>query len=129
MGAGYVPALFASFAPLRRRLFAPFREVLLGEAVSVGLADGSYFDGLDAFDPAAWKVVPLAKAITMLRGQVVLQGESGFGKTLFAHRLARRSRQVTVVLSASRMEKGTLLVFDRLAWPAWTTEGEGQAQA
>ena len=28
-----------------------------------------------------------------------------------------------------RMEKGTLLVFDRLAWPAWTTEGEGQAQA
>ena len=27
------------------------------------------------------------------------------------------------------MEKGTLLVFDHLAWPAWTTEGEGQAQA
>jgi hypothetical protein len=102
-GLGYVSALFVLVPFLQRRLFAPFRTDLRQAA------------GLEQFDPTAyfpasrvkssiWKAgkeieatLPLTEAIPSLKGQIILQAPSGFGKTMFLRHLINQSPQRIIV--------------------------------
>jgi len=103
VGLGYVNALLITVPFLQRRLFAPFQKGLRQAA------------GLDQFDPTAYfqesrvkrslwtagketeEILPLTAAIPSLKGQMLLQAPSGFGKTMFLRHLIKNSPQRTIV--------------------------------
>ena len=102
-GLGYVSALLVTVPFLQRRLFAPFQNILRQAA------------GLDQFDPTAYfqesrvkrslwsagketeATLLLTTAIPSLKGQMLLQAPSGFGKTMFLRHLIHQSPQRIIV--------------------------------
>ena len=102
-GLGYVSALLVTVPFLQRRLLAPFQENQRKEA------------GLDPFNPVAYfqeswvkrsfwsagketeETLPLTVAIPNLEGQMLLQADSGFGKTMFLRHLIHQSPQRSIV--------------------------------
>ena len=107
IGLGYVGFALTWVPFLRRTLLAPFKPSLLADAK------------LDSFDPAMYfpdsrvklhgdntqgpnSQQPITKAIAELKGQIILVGSSGLGKTMFLKDLIRRSRRVVVYLPAEK---------------------------
>jgi hypothetical protein len=86
----FVPLLLFCLPPLRRRLFAPFRDDLVAMAHLADFPRLAFFGqgrahiGTDA--PAAVETV-----LQGLRGAVVLRGDAGLGKTSALRWLAARS--------------------------------------
>ncbi|WP_158625637.1 HEAT repeat domain-containing protein [Corallococcus carmarthensis] len=107
-GFGYVGLLLTWVPILRRRLLAPFANQLLADADLERFPKESYFHGSQVFIPSAGRSVPLLSAVPQLRGQVVLEGASGLGKSLFIRYLLRHSKQLTVFLPAERCREGVL---------------------
>ena len=107
LGLGYVGLLISWTPFLRRRLFAPFRESLLADAE------------LDTFDPSTYFSDSLAtlpsgeqqRAVDLLarrKGRIILQGDSGLGKTMFLRYHASRATRICVYLTAERCTSGVM---------------------
>ncbi|MEM8719415.1 MAG: HEAT repeat domain-containing protein [Cyanobacteria bacterium P01_G01_bin.39] len=108
IGLGYVEFLLTWIPFIRSRLFAPFKESLLADA-KLGYADlDTYFPDSSVKIEASGKTQPLSIAIPQLKGQVILQGESGLGKSLFLRHLVKNSQRITVYLTADRCTKGVI---------------------
>ncbi|NRD60831.1 HEAT repeat domain-containing protein [Corallococcus exiguus] len=107
-GFGYVGLLLTWVPILRRRLLAPFANQFLADADLERFPKESYFHGSQVFIPSTGRSVPLLSAVPQLRGQVVLEGASGLGKSLFIRYLLRHSKQLTVFLPAERCREGVL---------------------
>ncbi|WP_366914243.1 HEAT repeat domain-containing protein [Mastigocoleus sp. MO_188.B34] len=54
------------------------------------------------------QVQPITQAIPSLQGQIVLEGESGLGKSMFLRHLANNSRRILVYLPAQKCDKGVI---------------------
>ncbi|KST66441.1 HEAT repeat domain-containing protein [Mastigocoleus testarum] len=54
------------------------------------------------------KVQPITQAIPSLQGQIVLEGESGLGKSMFLRHLANNSQRILVYLPAQKCDKGVI---------------------
>ena len=108
IGLGYVEFLLTWIPLLRSRLFAPFKESLLADA-KLNYADlDSYFAKSLVRVETSQKIQPLQTAVPDLKGQIVLQGESGLGKSLFLRYLAKKSQHITVYLTADRFTAGVI---------------------
>jgi len=119
MGLWYIGLLLAWVPFLRAKLFAPFKETLLAEAELDRFDTQDYFDGSTVLLQAVEQTQPLAAAIPALKGQIVLEGESGLGKSMFLRSLARRSRRILVYLKASRCTGGVMAAIQaKLHGPA-----------
>lgn len=107
-GLWYVSALLTWIPPLRCRLFAPFKGSLLADAK------------LDSFDPQAFfsqsgvrlkdadAVQLIQQILPEIKGQIILEGESGLGKTMMLRHLVRQSKRITVYLPAQKCENGVI---------------------
>ena len=94
LGVGYVGLL--TWAPfLRRKLFESFKPSLLADVQ------------LDNFNPQAYfreskvklglgETLAITLALPSIKGQVILQGDSGLGKSMFLRRLVKTSRRIVV---------------------------------
>jgi HEAT repeat protein/Uma2 family endonuclease len=103
LGFGYI-GIFLSWVPyLRSRLFEPFKSSLLADA------------GLDNFNPQAYfsetgvvetrnfaslqqdtgEIRPITEVIPSITGQIVLEGDSGLGKSMFLRHLVKTSVEIT----------------------------------
>ncbi|EJN11768.1 hypothetical protein PMI42_04941 [Bradyrhizobium sp. YR681] len=106
-GLGYVGLLLTWVPFLRRQLLFPFTERLIEDANveaidlkryfhkrSVALADGSK--------------APLQSEIAEIRGQIVLIGDSGIGKSMHLRLLCKSAVRPTVFLRASACSDGPM---------------------
>ena len=119
IGLWYIGLLLAWLPFLRSRLFAPFRETLLAEAELDRFGTQGYFEGSTVLLKAVNWIQPLQEAIPKIRGQIVLEGESGLGKSMFLHSLAKRSDRILVYLNASRCTSGVMSAIQaKLPGPA-----------
>src|SRR5262245_55825250 len=103
---GYVDLLL-TWTPLRNRLLAPFREELVADAASGTEKPGEYFDGVQA-QQADSPPKPLCEAIPDVHGQIVLEGESGLGKSIFLRRFVKGVCSPVVYLPAQACHQGVL---------------------
>ena len=123
-GMGYVGFLLAWIPFLRRKLFEPFQPSLLADAGLNNFHERIYFpeSGVTetpntTFTP---KITPISQAIPNIQGEIVLEGDSGLGKSMFLRYLVKTSKRIIVYLPARKCEKGVI--------EAIQTKLHGQAQ-
>ncbi|WP_158501545.1 HEAT repeat domain-containing protein [Vitiosangium sp. GDMCC 1.1324] len=108
LGLGYVGLLLTWVPFLRRRLLKPFRPMLLAEAGLEHFSPQGYFGRTEVRDVSTGNREPLLEAIPRLRGQVVLEGASGMGKSMFIQYLLCHSKALAVYLPAKDCKQGVL---------------------
>ena len=107
-GLFYIVPLLTWVPFLRNRLLAPFREALLADADLKNFDPERYFADCSVRLKPYGKSEPIEHAIPAIRGQTILEGESGLGKTMFLRRFAYRATRPTVYLLAHRCEAGVM---------------------
>ncbi|MGH8580737.1 MAG: sigma 54-interacting transcriptional regulator [Gammaproteobacteria bacterium] len=107
-GLGYMGFLLTWVPYLRAMLLVPFKDSLLADA------------NLDSFDPNAYfrdshvrlktsgQSQAITAAITEIKGQIILDGESGLGKTMFLRHLVQCSKRPVAYLPATKCARGVL---------------------
>ncbi|MFK7755101.1 MAG: HEAT repeat domain-containing protein [Sedimentitalea sp.] len=107
-GLGYVNLLIVSVPGARRRIMAPFRAELLNDAALADFDPSHYFKGSRARIGTGASPQPLVDALPAITGQIVLEGESGLGKTMFLQFLLATSRRPVVFVPAAKCQGGVL---------------------
>lgn len=108
MGLGYVNFCLTWIPYLRKKLFEPFRESLLADAVLDQFNEESYFKDSLIFNKNSKEILPIKKAIPKIKGQVILEGESGLGKTIFLRQLLLQTKKITIYLPAQKCSNGVM---------------------
>lgn len=106
-GFGYVGLALTWLPFLRVKLFSPFKESLLADAELASFSEDSYFTECEVRIPAG-RLMPIREAIPKLSGQIILEGDSGLGKSMFLRHLAKDSRRIVVYLPARKCAQGVL---------------------
>ena len=117
VGLGYVGTLITVVPWLRRRMLAPFRESLVPHGVVEQYNEHTYFADCDVVLGARGRPQgsrqQLREVLGSIRGQVVLQGQSGLGKTLLLLRLALAAKQPVVFLRATECSTGVVVAIQK----------------
>jgi len=107
-GLGYVGLALTWIPFLRSKLFAPFRESLLSDINLDNFDPQTYFADVEVKRNGATSTQPIQEAILAIRGQIVLEGESGLGKSMFLRNLVKSSQQIVVYLPAKKCAQGVM---------------------
>ncbi|MGD1937530.1 MAG: HEAT repeat domain-containing protein [Cyanophyceae cyanobacterium] len=107
-GAGYVGLALTWIPFLRQKLFEPFRESLLADADLFSFEEEAYFPSVSVSRKGKEDVQVLQAAIPEFKGQILLEGASGLGKTIFLRYLCHRSKRIVVYLLARRCQDGVI---------------------
>ena len=100
VGVGYVGFLLTLVPFLRRKLFEPFQTDLHADAGLENFDAQTYFGDSDV-KTKGWKTAkPIQEVIPAFKGQIILQAESGLGKTTYLRYLMRQSKRIAVYLTA-----------------------------
>jgi hypothetical protein len=108
LGLGYVGFALTWVPFLRRKLFEPFRESLLADAGLENFKAEAYFENSTLKYPHSEDIQPIRAAIKGFKGQIVLEGASGLGKTMFLRHLCQQSKRVVVYLPATKCSDGVI---------------------
>jgi HEAT repeat protein len=104
-GLGYVSFLLTWIPFLRDRLLSPFRTSLLADANLLNQAPNTHYFPTSQARPRNSSDL---ESLPRFQGQLILEGESGLGKTMYLRQLVQTSRRNTVYLTAQRCENGVL---------------------
>ncbi|MEH2339683.1 HEAT repeat domain-containing protein [Nostoc sp.] len=107
-GIGYVGFLLAWVPFLRRKLFEPFQPSLLADAGLDNFNDKTYFPESRVKIPNSEEILPVTTALPSIKGQIVLEGDSGLGKSMFLRHLVKNSQRILVYLPAQKCNKGVI---------------------
>ena len=109
IGFGYVDFLLTWIPFLRDRLLAPFRDDLIADARIGDSGANEYFEDVEVKETGV-EAPPmrLSTAIPEVRGQTILEGESGLGKSKFLRNLVQKAKAPIVYLPAANCENGPL---------------------
>lgn len=119
VGLGYIGLLLAWIPFLRNRLFAPFRKNLLADAVLDDLKEEAYFGDLNVQKVGSGESQAIDDAIPAIKGRILLEGESGLGKSMFVRHLASESKRLVVFLRAGDCSAGVMhAIQNKLHGPA-----------
>ncbi|MEH2455743.1 NACHT domain-containing protein, partial [Nostoc sp.] len=108
LGIGYVGFLLAWVPFLRRKLFEPFQPSLLADAGLDNFNDKTYFPESRVKIPNSEEILPVTTALPSIKGQIVLEGDSGLGKSMFLRHLVKNSQRILVYLPAQKCHKGVI---------------------
>jgi hypothetical protein len=108
LGVGYVGFLLAWVPFLRQKLFKPFLPSLLADAGLENFNPQAYFPESEVKVKGAEQTQAIALALPAIRGQIVLEGDSGLGKSMFLRHLVQRSQRIVVYLPAQKCDKGVI---------------------
>ncbi|EKQ69795.1 HEAT repeat-containing protein [Leptolyngbyaceae cyanobacterium JSC-12] len=108
MGLGYVGFALTWVPFLRRKLFEPFRASLLADAGLENFKPSAYFKQSTVKSQSSGEVQPIQQAILDFKGQLVLEGASGLGKTMFLRHLCQQSKRVVAYLPATKCADGVI---------------------
>ena len=119
VGLGYVGFALTWIPYLRSKLFAPFREPLLADAALESFDPQAYFQESEVTGIPPGVARPITETIPAIRGQLVLEGESGLGKTMFLRHLVKSSQRIVVYLPAKKCAHGVVeAIQEKLHGPA-----------
>ena len=107
-GLWYIDFALTWVPPLRRRLFSPFLDSLLSDADLESFDPNAYFPNLQVQLKSPPKHLSLPEAIPEIKGEIVLEGESGLGKSMFLKSLVVSSKRIVVYLPAKKCENGVM---------------------
>ncbi|MGB3640619.1 MAG: HEAT repeat domain-containing protein, partial [Rivularia sp. (in: cyanobacteria)] len=117
-GMGYVGFLLAWIPFLRHKLFQPFQPSLLADAGLNNFDERIYFpeSGITQtqisvetrYISSLPKITAISQVIPNIQGQIVLEGDSGLGKSMFLRCLVKTSKRIIVYLPARKCEKGVI---------------------
>jgi len=108
LGFPYVTGALKWVPYFRNILFIPFRDALRSDA-NLDLFKGqTYFSDLKVKAEGWSESVPINQVIPKLKGQIVLQGESGSGKSMFLRYLLSQSSRIAVYLPAQKCNQGVI---------------------
>ncbi|MBD2486553.1 HEAT repeat domain-containing protein [Aulosira sp. FACHB-615] len=107
LGVGYVGFLLTWVPFFRRKLFEPFKPSLLADAGLDNFQEQSYFPQSQVKVPSG-DIFPVTAALPSIKGQVILQGDSGLGKSMFLRHLLTNSQRIVVYLPAQKCHKGVI---------------------
>ena len=108
IGLGYVGFALTWVPYLRAKLFVPFRESLVADAALDSFRGLPYFDESEVENAATGEVGSIKEAIPEIKGQTLLEGESGLGKSMYLRRLVKQSKRLVVFLPADKCGKGVI---------------------
>ncbi|MBN3941053.1 HEAT repeat domain-containing protein, partial [Nostoc sp. NMS9] len=108
LGVGYVGFLLTWFPPFRRKLFEPFKPSLLADAGLDNFYDQSYFPESKVKVPVSGDILPITAALPSIQGQIILEGDSGLGKSMFLRHLLKNQERIVVYLPAQKCHKGVI---------------------
>ena len=104
-GLGYVSFLLTWIPFLRDRLLAPFRTSLLADANLLNQDPNTHYFPTSQARPRNSSDL---ESLPKFQGQLILEGESGLGKTMYLRQLVQTTKRNTVYLTAHRCENGVL---------------------
>jgi HEAT repeat protein len=109
-GLWYVGFLITVVPWLRRRMFAPFKEVLVPANLLGDFDPATYFTDSEvvAKKPGESTRLHLKDVLGEIKGQTVLEGQSGLGKTMLLLHLARKAKSTVVYVRAVECKKGVV---------------------
>ena len=93
---------------LRKILFMPFKDSLLADAHLHEFDEKIYFSDCNVKKRKEKISLPINIAIPQIKGQIILEGESGLGKSMFLRYLVKKSKRVTIFLQAKKCSSGVL---------------------
>ena len=108
IGLWYVDLALTWVPFLRSKLFEPFRESLRSDADLESFNPQAYFPTSPVKHQGSRKIKPLNQAIPEIQGQIVLEGESGLGKSMFLRHLVKSSERIVVYLPAKKCDFGVM---------------------
>ncbi|WP_298909885.1 HEAT repeat domain-containing protein, partial [uncultured Nostoc sp.] len=108
LGVGYVGFLLTWFPPFRRKLFEPFKPSLLADAGLDNFHDQTYFPESQVKVLTSGDILPITKALPSIQGQIILEGDSGLGKSMFLRHLLKNQERIVVYLPAQKCHKGVI---------------------
>jgi len=108
LGVGYVGFLLTWVPYLRRKLFEPFKPSLLADAGLDTFTSLAYFPESKVKVPGSEDIKPITEALPSIQGQIVLEGDSGLGKSMFLRHLVKNSPRIVVHLPAQKCDKGVI---------------------
>jgi HEAT repeat protein len=108
LGVGYVGFLLTWVPYLRRKLFEPFKPSLLADAGLNNFDNQTYFPQSKVKLPGTGEIKPITEALPTIQGQIILEGDSGLGKSMFLRHLVNNSPRIVVYLPAQKCENGAI---------------------
>ena len=108
MGMFYVSLLLTWVPFIRKRLFLPFKDHLTADPGLHYFKNQNFYQKLYVLNKYTNQKILLKKAIPDIRKQIVLEGESGTGKTMFAYYLLQHTGSITVYLRAENCGNGVI---------------------
>ncbi|MEH2420670.1 MAG: HEAT repeat domain-containing protein [Nostoc sp.] len=108
LGVGYVGFLLAWIPFFRRKLFEPFKPSLLADAGLDNFNPQTYFLESKVKVPSAEEPQAITQVLPSIAGQIVLEGDSGLGKSMFLRHLVKTSPRIVVYLPARKCDKGVI---------------------
>jgi uncharacterized protein (UPF0147 family) len=108
LGVGYVGFLLTWVPYLRRKLFEPFKPSLLADAGLDNFSSLTYFPQSKVKVPGTGEIKPVTEALPSIQGQIILEGDSGLGKSMFLRHLVKNSPRIVVYLPAQKCDKGVI---------------------
>ncbi len=108
LGVGYVGFLLTWVPFLCRKLFEPFKPSLLADAGLDNFTSLAYFPESKVKVPGSEEIKPITEALPSIQGQIVLEGDSGLGKSMFLRHLVKNSKRIVVYLPAQKCDQGVI---------------------
>ena len=108
LGIGYVGFLLTWIPYLRRKLFEPFKPSLKADAKLDNFQSLAYFPQSQVKVPGSKDTKPITAALPSIQGQIILEGDSGLGKSMFLRHLVANSQQIIVYLPAQKCNQGVI---------------------
>ena len=111
LGLGYVGFILCAVPALRRRLLSPFGARLVAD-IQQSDEDRAYFPESEVASKGSAERRAVTKALPSIAGQIVLEGASGLGKTMFLRQLVRTAVRPLAYLPAEECEHGVFQAIE-----------------
>ncbi|WP_435027793.1 HEAT repeat domain-containing protein [Nostoc sp. CALU 1950] len=108
LGVGYVGLILTWVPFFREKLFEPFKPSLLADAGLDSFNPEAYFPNSKVKVPGVDEPVPITQVLPNIKGQVILEGDSGLGKSMYLRYLVKTSGRLVVYLPAQKCDKGVI---------------------
>jgi hypothetical protein len=108
LGLWYVDLALTWIPFLRYKLFIPFKDSLVSDAHLDTFDAHTYFANSDVKLQDSTDIKSIREAIPEIKEQVILEGESGLGKSMFLRHLVKSSQRIVVYLPAQKCAQGVI---------------------
>jgi hypothetical protein len=108
LGLGYVHFALIKIPFLRNRFFGPYWRALLTDANLTAFDDIMYMKDVTVWDEQEQYALSIHDAIPAIPGQILLEGASGLGKSMFVRYLLKYCTKPVVYLPAEKCTEGVV---------------------